>query len=295
MKATKTFFHYFPVAKRDQNWGLYVTTVGASQFGPNVHYPPSGHPKEYTTVSTGRALPAYHIIYISSGSGWFKCDGFPEQPIEAGHVMFLFPGVRHSYAPNTATGWNEHWVGFGGDIARRLMRYGFFKRKQPLAYAGDEIRLLNLFNHLIETTRNNHPALQQLLAATTMDILAVLFSDQQSNHVENEPSIKAIQEAITKMWESSEPPLDLHELARKFNISYSLFRRAFTRYTGFSPYKYLLEIRLALARTLLSQSSLSVKEIASRTGFEDSQYFDRIFRKKVGTAPTTFRRMHQKK
>jgi AraC-like DNA-binding protein len=291
---SKTFYRYFPLAKRDQDWGLYVTTVGASQFGPGTTYPPSGHPKEYSPVSVGRLLSEYLIVYISAGSGWFKATGFGERKIEAGHVILLCPGIRHSYAPSRETGWDEHWVGFDGDFVRRLMRYNFFNRRQPILNAGNEEKLLAMFNELIEITHNNIPASQQILSAITINILAHLYSNLQSNHAPNEPSGKVIQEAIVRMREGAEAPLDIEELARKFNVSYRSFRRAFARHTGLSPHRYLQEVRLARARTLLSQSSQSIKEIALHAGFEDTQYFCRFFHKKVGMTPTAFRNAHQK-
>lgn len=293
-KLFKTFYRYFPVAKRDRDWGLYITTVGFSQFQPGASYPPSGHPKQYSSVNVGRSLSEYHIVYISAGSGWFKAASVPEQKIEAGQVIFLSPGVRHSYAPSPATGWNEHWVGFDGDFARHLMQRGFFKRRQPVLHAADEEKLLALFNDIIETTHENRPALQQILAALTTNILALLYSSLQSKHEEDEPGVKTIQDAVARMRESAETPLNIPELARELKVSYRSFRRAFARHTGFSPQKYLLEIRLARARTLLAQSSLSIKEIAVRTGFEDVQYFCRYFHKKIGMVPTAFRRLHRK-
>jgi AraC-like DNA-binding protein len=291
---SKTFYRYFPVAKRDRDWGIYITTVGASQFGPGTTYPPSGHPKQYSPVSVGRLLSEYQIVYISAGSGWFKAAGIRKQKIEAGHVMLLFPGVRHSYAPFTATGWNEHWVGFDGDFVRGLMRHGFFSKREPILNAGNEEKLLALFNEMIETTHNNSPASQQILSAITFNILALLYSGRQSNGTADEPSVKVIQEAIVRMREGAEMPLDIEELARKFNVSYRSFRRAFARHTGLSPHRYLQEVRLARARTLLSQSSQSIKEIALHAGFEDTQYFCRCFHKKVGMTPTAFRNAHQK-
>ncbi len=291
---SKTFYRYFPVAKRDSDWGLYITTAGASQFGPGTAYPPSGHPKGYSSVTVGRLLSEYQIVYISAGSGWFKAAGVPEQKVEAGHVMLLFPGVRHSYAPFPDTGWNEHWVGFDGDFTRKLMHHNFFKRRQPLLDAGNEEKLLALFNEIIEITHNNSPASQQILSAVTINILALLYSGLQSNQVGDEPGLKVIQDAITRMREAAEQPLDIQELAREFNVSYRSFRRAFSLHTGLSPHKYLLEIRLARARTLLSQSTFSIKEIAFRAGFEDTRYFCRIFHKKVGMVPTAFRNVHQK-
>ncbi|HTV39734.1 MAG TPA: AraC family transcriptional regulator [Candidatus Sulfotelmatobacter sp.] len=293
-KQGQTFYRYFPVAKRDQDWGLYITTVGTSQFGPGTSYPPSGHPRQYSPVSVGRLLSEYQIVYISAGGGWFKAEGLAKQKIEAGRVLFIFPGVRHSYAPSTSTGWNEHWVGFEGNFIRGLMRHDFFDPRQPILKVGNEEKLLALFNEMIEITHNNSPASQQILSAMTINILALLYSGLQSNGATDEPGMKVIQEAIVRMRESAETPLDIEELAHKFHVSYRSFRRAFARHTGLSPHRYLQEIRLARARTLLSQSTLSIKEIALRTGFEDTQYFCRMFHKKVGMAPTAFRNAHKK-
>jgi AraC-like DNA-binding protein len=293
-QQSKTFYRYFPVANRDRDWGVYITTVGNSHFGPGASYPPSGHPKQYSSVSVGRLLTEYQIVYISAGSGWFKAAGIGKHNIEAGHVMLLFPGIRHSYAPSAATGWKEHWVGFNGDFVRQIMRHRFFSQRQPVLNAGNEEKLLALFNEMIEITHNNSPASQQMLSAITINILALLYSGLQSMGTPDEPEMKVIQEAIVLMREAAETPLDIEELARKFNVGYRSFRRAFARHTGLSPHQYLQEVRLARARTLLSQSSLSIKEIALSAGFEDTQYFCRYFRKKVGMAPTAFRNAHQK-
>lgn len=291
---SKTFYRYFPVAKRDRDWGVYVTTVGASQFGPGAPYPPLGHPKEYSSVTAGRLLTDYQVIYISGGSGWFKAAGTPEKKIGAGHVILLFPGIRHSYAPSPDIGWNEHWVGFDGDFIRRLMSHNFFKRRQPVLTAGNEDKLLSLFNEIVTATHSNSPASQQILSAITINILATLYSGLQSHRAGEETGLKVIQNAIARMRESAEKPLDIEELAREFNVSYRSFRRAFAVHTGLSPHRYLQEVRLARARTLLSQSTLSIKEIAVLTGFEDTHYFCRTFHKKVGMVPTAFRNLHRK-
>lgn len=288
-KQFHTFFRYFPVAKRDRDWALYITTVGASTFGPGVSYPPPGHPKIYSHVSVGRTLRDYQIVYISSGRGWFQSASYPKQPVEAGQVILLFPDERHSYAPSTTTGWDEHWVGFDGDLARRWVRRGFFVPHQPVLRAGDEEQLLALFNDLIKTTHDNHPALQQTMAGITMNILARLYSVQQFKLGGEEPGLRAIQNAVVRMRESAEAPLDLPSLARELKVSYRWLRRAFAHHTGLSPHKYLQEIRLARARSLLAQSPLSIKEIALRTGFEDEQYFCRFFHKKVGQTPGVWR------
>jgi AraC-like DNA-binding protein len=292
---TQTFYKYFPVAKRDRDWGLFITTAGESQIGPGTEYPFPGHPKGYAfSTAGGRRLWEYQLVYISAGQGWFKSKGKSRQTMATGQVMLLFPGVWHSYAPSPATGWDEHWVGFNGNLARQWVRHGFFSPARPVLRAGDEERLLALFNDVIKGTRNNHPALQQTLAATTMSILALLYSAQQSSMIVNVPGLQAIEKAVTRFREACEAPPDIEALAAELKVSYRWFRRAFAQHTGLSPHRYLLEIRLARARDLLAQSSLSTKEIALRTGFEDAQYFSRLFHKKVGVPPGEWRARAQK-
>src|SRR5512140_1903956 len=124
--TVQTFYRYLPVAKRDRQWALFVTTVGESRLGRGAPYPPRGHPKGYDfRAPEGRLLQEYQVIYISAGQGWFESASSPRVRIEAGMVILLFPGVWHSYAPATATGWDEHWIGFNGDLVKRLVKHGF--------------------------------------------------------------------------------------------------------------------------------------------------------------------------
>jgi AraC-like DNA-binding protein len=72
-------------------------------------------------------------------------------------------------------------------------------------------------------------------------------------------------------------------------VSYSWFRHTFTAHTGLGPHQYLLELRLVRARSLLAETDLSVKEIATQTGFEDEFYFSRLLRQKFGITPSQWR------
>ena len=42
---TASFYRYFPISRRDKNWGLYVTTAGEARVAPHTLYPPGGHPE----------------------------------------------------------------------------------------------------------------------------------------------------------------------------------------------------------------------------------------------------------
>jgi len=288
--GVQTFFRYFPVSRRDEKWGLYLTTTGQSRIPPRASYPPGGHPKNYNfDWRQGRVLPDHQIIYISSGRGWFESRDVGRQRIESGNVFLLFPGVWHRYAPDRQTGWDEHWVGFNGEIPRRLVRNGFFSPKAPVLRVAREEAVLGVYGDIIEAIKTEQPALQQVLAGLATRLLGLLYSAAQHQLAEDTPGVAAIHEAVRLMHGDLRTKFDLPELAQKLHVSYTWFRRTFAQQTGMGPHQYLLQLRIARARSLLAESNWPVKEIAAQSGFESEYYFCRVFKKKTGLTPGAWR------
>jgi AraC-like DNA-binding protein len=288
----QTFFHYFPVSNRDRRWGLYLTTAGESRIPPHFSYPPPGHPGGYQfDWRKGRVLHEYQIVYISTGQGRLETRR-QHWRIGAGTVFLLHPGVWHRYRPDPATGWSEHWVGCDGPVARGLVRQGFFSPQRPVQQVRDEDLLLGAFSSLMDAIHASRPALQQVAAGATLYILALLYSALQPGQVGPQRVSRAIHEAMRLMADPSHEVGPLPTLARKLGVSYTWFRRAFAHHTGLSPHQYQLQLRIGWARTMLSETTLAVKEIAFRSGFESEQYFCRLFKSKTGVSPGAWRRQY---
>jgi AraC-like DNA-binding protein len=284
------FSRYFPVSVRDRKWGWYVTTVGETRSRPGEIYPAAGHPKGYNfDWSKGRVLDCHALVYISRGRGSFESRQCARQTVEAGQVIFLFPGVWHRYRPDEKTGWDEHWVGFDGEVARRWVKNQFFSPRMPVFKSEREEKWLTLFTELIAIIKLNRPALQQVMAGFTAQLLGLLYSGQQAGLAGNDQALLIVQTAMTRMQNELENGLNAQALARELNISYSSFRHTFQQHTGSSPHQYLLELRLVRARQLLTQTAQSVKEIAKRAGFDDEHYFCRFFKMKTGLTPGQWR------
>ena len=73
-------------------------------------------------------------------------------------------------------------------------------------------------------------------------------------------------------------------------MSRSTLNRNFLKAFGMSPMRYLNKLRLDHAAKLLNSSNLSISEISRQSGFEDSNYFSRIFHKKFGVPPGKWRK-----
>lgn len=286
----KCFSRYFPVSVRDRRWGWYVTTVGEMRLRPGQPYPPPGHPKGYNfDWNKGRVLDSHALVYISRGSGVFESRRSTRQVIDAGQVIFLFPGGWHRYRPDAKTGWDEHWVGFDGDMARRWVKNKFFSPGKPVFTPGQEEKWLTLFTELMTVIKLNRPALQQVMAGFTAQMLGLLYSGQQAGLAGDDQALLIVQKAMAKMQAELEKGLNAQALARELNVSYSSFRHTFQEHTGSSPHQYLLELRLVRARNLLTQTTQSVKEISQQTGFDDEHYFCRFFKMKTGLTPGQWR------
>ena len=286
---TASFYRYFPVSQRDKNWGLYATTAGEARIAPHTTYPPSGHPEGYAFEwQHGRTLAGFALVYISSGEGKFE-----SKPVSAsvgpGHALLLFPNVWHRYAPNPETGWHEHWIGFDGAMARGWLQHKFISKNNPVVRINAEDTVLATFSRIMQAIRGNRPALQQILAGATDILMGLIYSAQQAQPAAETQNSNAIQLAIGRLQNEFGGDLDMKRLAQELGVSYSWFRHTFTAHTGLSPHQYLLELRLVHARNLLSETRLSIKEIATKPGFEDEFYFSRLFRQKLKVTPSQWR------
>lgn len=82
-----------------------------------------------------------------------------------------------------------------------------------------------------------------------------------------------------------EDPLPRSELARRAELSTRQLERLFRRYLDRTPTRYYLELRLARARHLLSESALSILDVALACGFVSASHFSKCYRECFGKTP----------
>lgn len=100
----------------------------------------------------------------------------------------------------------------------------------------------------------------------------------------------AVAAAMTQLEDDLARPLQLAELASKVGVSISHLGALFAEQCGCSPMRYLQERRLERARWLLDNPYLRIHEVAQACGYEDVNYFVRLFRRRFGQPPGRWRR-----
>jgi AraC-like DNA-binding protein len=99
----------------------------------------------------------------------------------------------------------------------------------------------------------------------------------------------AIARALSLIHGAPEAAWNVELLARRVGQSRATFARRFADLVGEPPIAYLTRWRMCLAARLLSQSNVSLDEIATRVGYETAAAFSKAFRRSHRTAPGRFR------
>lgn len=98
-----------------------------------------------------------------------------------------------------------------------------------------------------------------------------------------------LRQVVRQMEEHLDEVLGLAQLAAVLDMNVYSFVRAFKQSTGVTPHQYVLALRIARARSLLADPSLSIADVALRCGFAGQSNFTTAFRRVTGTTPGAHR------
>jgi len=96
--------------------------------------------------------------------------------------------------------------------------------------------------------------------------------------------------AIAAMEKHTEEALSRDEIASRVGLSRRQLERLFRRYLSTSPARYYLKLRLNRAKTLLTQTTMPVTEVAFASGFTSASHFSKCYRDMFGRTPRAERR-----
>ena len=165
------------------------------------------------------------------------------------------------------------------NIARRGPRIGAF-----------------IIQAIAELTWHNQPSEQNQTAYFLIHSLLSSTLDLLNADIETSSKTTSLFEAIRQYIDTHfREDVTRDFLAKMFYISPNYLSHLFQREGKIGLNEYLNQIRLEYAKSLLKNYDLNVKEIAHASGFKDSNYFCRIFRKKTERSPTEYRRQYHSK
>jgi AraC-like DNA-binding protein len=242
---------------------------------------------DYFFDNNDRNMQGYLFQYTLKGCGIFETNRQLHR-IEPGQAFFVkIPDDEKYYCPDDLNedGWQLLYIHFEGTAVKPYF--------DKIIQKTDKILKLELNSSAVQYLLKLHEDLQngmkiQPFAGSEIVFHFLSLLCRTAAYNQDEYSLKT-RLAIEYM-ENEFASLDgINTLADKLGISLSHFTREFTKETGINPIKYLTNIRMQNAMQLLTNTDLSINEVALKCGFSCGNYFSKIFKKSRHLSPNQFR------
>lgn len=164
----------------------------------------------------------------------------------------------------------------------------------PEEYLIDEFdKILAVANETLSLSQETNYTDAIMSYAVTNLVLQISNDYVNSLHklvVEN-PKARLIKDWIKANLDNQ---LSVKMVADNFDFNYRYLSHLLKEETGFTVENYILFLKINIAKRLLLESNLPLKVISDRAYFNDEKYFLRLFKKKVGITPTSYRKNFMK-
>ena len=111
----------------------------------------------------------------------------------------------------------------------------------------------------------------------------------------NKIKIRLFEKVKNFIKENIETELELEKVASNFGLSVYYFSRTFKEVTGINYSDYINKCRVDIAKGLLSNGEMNVKEVCYKVGYNDPNYFSKVFKKYEGVSPVNFKMIGEEK
>ena len=228
------------------------------------------------------------IEYIVSGTGYIEINGEKHQ-LNAGDAYVIHPGDYCEYYADTDDPYKKYWVNFTSQmhfsdflsiyqINERIIRNIDLSKYFDEIFALEEISNLNenIFLHFSKIIYDIFHTIA-IHRATVMDARSFDLPVMVRNELKH----------------SIQTPITIGELAKKFYRSKNDIISQFKKKYNVTPYAYLMDLRITMAKRLLMGTDKSIAKIAGELCFYSEFHFSNCFKKKVGESPSEYRKKHK--
>jgi len=215
--------------------------------------------------------PFVIIQWTYSGVGEFR-HGAETYSVPPGHAFIAIvpEDSAYYYPPEGRDPWSYGWLNFYGELGIHLCRRlrEAFGPVLPLHAQGTAGKMMT---RLIRQADNRTWGDAYASSADCYTFLMEWLRELEQPSQRREPIQTAIHICQTRFRE----PLGVKELAAETGLTREHFSRLFAQATQSSPARFLRQLRVEAAQQLISQHSISLKEVALRCGFPSAKAMNR--------------------
>ena len=273
--------------------GPVMRTVSLPRGRHSLHTMPTSTGYEIRTDSSydwdGRKrgqTPFTVLQHTIGGAGNLRYEN-RNYRIRQGDTLLVLVPHNHRYWLESGGRWEFFWISMNGEEALRIHK-AILSAVGPILSLKPETveRLADCSLRLI----NGGADAPGSASAIAYEAAMILYDDVFGSHPVFSQEYRTMQHVIDHILTNLQQPLPVETLAEVSGLSRAHFSRVFAASEGMPPAEFVLRKRLQRATKLLTKAAhLSVKEVAIMSGFEDPNYFAKVFRRYFGASPTEFR------
>jgi AraC family transcriptional regulator len=225
---------------------------------------------------------SFLLMYIISGEGtiYYEDKVFYAKPND---VVILNCYKPHIY---TTSKWETKWIHFDGNVSKEYYEL-ICNTLGPVIPLNNSIIIPALLTTILNSFKNGILPNEHKASCYIQEMLTELLMVSPENNLEVKN--QNITDTIFYIESNFRKELTLNDLASVAAISPYHYSRIFKKKTGYSPYEYIVMIRINHAKKLLKTSNMRIKEIAYETGFNSESNFVTSFKKHTHYTPKEFR------
>lgn len=229
---------------------------------------------------------SYLLIYVKAGSGYAYFNG-RKYLLEPDSVYLINGRLPHAYGSEPLM--EIYWLHFDGQGIDKIYQY-ILQQFGPVIKSALLQTVLSPLIELVEGYKLDPDFPEPIASYIIHRILAELVVAAQKSSSANITHNRQCQRVIRYIESHFSENLSIHDLAEYAKLSPYHFTRVFKEDTGYTPIEFLNGYRINQAKMMLKTTSLSVRDIAKKCGFQSTSYFSTCFKKRTGATPHVFRK-----
>jgi len=256
-------------------------------------------PEKYVIESKIR-MNDYHFIIFHSTPPMAKI-GDREFQFKKGSLVSLEPGTEITVYPHEKNQQCQYMsISAKKNFVERIAFEAFGRDKIKFdklenTYSKQLLESINNFEFELTNFGDKYPIMLQSIATQIAFLLLrdTFAGSQRYSEMSITNDDDYVAKAIDYMKKYYSCNITIDGICRAIYLSPSYFSRKFKNKTGMTPYKFLLELRLAKAKELLSEGDFSIEEASRLCGFANSAHLSTAFKKSEGLSPSEYRKQFQ--
>lgn len=233
--------------------------------------------------------PNYLIHFILKGQGIYQV-GERKYELHEGQGFLIEPEVLTHYKADDEKPWTYVWVGFSGEMAKTYLSDIGLNSDQLIFQCDQKEEVQALVLKMMKYSENSISN-QYYLQSFLYQFFAVLTSELKINSTvhTNKESIY-VQEAVNFIRNNYFRGINVTDIAEHISVNRSYLYKLFQNSFQMSPKEFLTNFRISRAKELLTDSKLSIENIALSCGYNEVLVFSKMFKKEVGVSPSAYRK-----